>query len=64
MAGLLSGLDKLGLGKLEGMDLFEEQSTNESLTLTEQDSKPQFNEEEVLFFWKILISYHLLNLLI
>lgn len=49
MAGLLSGLDKLGLGKLEGMDLFEEQSTNESLTPTEQDSKPQFNEEEVLF---------------
>jgi len=49
MAGLLSGLDKLGLGKLEGMDLFEEQSTNESLIPTEQNSKPQFNEEEVLF---------------
>lgn len=49
MAGLLSGLDKLGLGKLEGMDLFEEQSPTESLIPTEQNSKPQFNEEDVLF---------------
>lgn len=48
MAGLLSGLDKLGLGKLEGMDLFEEQSANES-QMPKEDAKPQFHEEEVLF---------------
>lgn len=48
MAGLLSGLDKLGLGKLEGMDLFEEQTENAKQD-EEKEKKPQFNEEEVLF---------------
>lgn len=48
MAGLLSGLDKLGLGKLEGMDLFEEHT--ETVKQPEvKEKKPQFNEEEVLF---------------
>ncbi len=48
MAGLLAGLDKLGLGKLEGMDLFEEQ-TETVVKPEEKAAKPQFNEEEVLF---------------
>jgi len=49
MAGLLSGLDKLGLGKLEGMDLFEEQTEQVTATPEKKPVKPQFNEEEVLF---------------
>lgn len=46
MAGLLSGLDKLGLGKLEGMDLYEEQT---EAAKPAEEEKPKFNEAEVLF---------------
>lgn len=47
MAGLLSGLDKLGLGNLEGLDLFEEAS--EADKPKEKEQKPEITEDEVLF---------------
>ena len=47
MAGLLSGLDKLGLGNLEGLDLFEDpEAANKE---KEKEKKPEITEEEVLF---------------
>lgn len=46
MAGLLSGLGKLGLGNLEGMDLFESQ---EEKTKAQEEKVPEFKEEDALF---------------
>lgn len=46
--GLFSGLDKFGLGKLEKMDVFEEEKKNTS-DEKKGESKPKVTEEELLF---------------
>lgn len=47
MAGLLSGLEKLGLGNLQGMNLYEQ--PEEKKEENKEPAKPEIKEEEVLF---------------
>lgn len=47
MGGLLSGLDKLGLGKLEGMDLFEDSKASEQKAVKKEP--PKVKEMDFLF---------------
>lgn len=50
MAGLLSGLDKLGLANLEKMDLYEETASAEKAGSKQVEiQKPEINEEDLLF---------------
>lgn len=46
MAGLLSGLEKLGLKNLEGMDLYE---TVEDKKESKENKAPEIKEEDFLF---------------
>ena len=47
--GLFSGLEKFGLGKLEKMDVFEEEKKRDAVEHPKQDQKPQIQEEDLLF---------------
>ena len=49
MAGLLSGLGKMGLGNLESMDLFDNQEEKESEGKEKEEKVPEVKEEEFLF---------------
>ena len=47
--GLLSGLSDLGLGKLEGAEIFEEEKKPEPKKVEEPKEEAPFNENDVLF---------------
>ena len=47
--GLFSGLEKFGLGKLEKMDVFEEEKKRDAVEHPKKDQKPQIQEEDLLF---------------
>ena len=48
--GLFSGLDKLGLGKLEKLDVYEEDAKKQAGTGAKEESKKQqITEEDILF---------------
>lgn len=49
MAGLLSGLEKLGLKNLESMDLYEEEKKKEEQEEAGKQKVPVFNETDFLF---------------
>lgn len=49
MAGLLSGLAKLGLKNLEDMDLFEAQEENDAVEENKEAQAPEVKEEDFLF---------------
>ncbi len=47
--GLLSGLSNMGLGKLEGADIFEEEKKPEAKPVEQVKEPEPFNENDVLF---------------
>ncbi len=47
--GLLDGLSSMGLGKLEGADIFEEEKKPEAKKVEETKQEAPFDENEVLF---------------
>lgn len=49
MAGLLSGLEQLGLGDLEDLSVYEEAKAEEAKPEEEKNVKPTIREEEFLF---------------
>lgn len=49
MAGLLAGLEKLGLGSLESMDLYDEADKEEASDAVQQSSAPVVQETDFLF---------------
>lgn len=49
MAGLLSGLEKLGLKDLENMDVFEEEKKKEAIEQANKQKVPEVHEADFLF---------------
>ena len=56
MGGLFSGLSKLGLSKIEGMDIFDKEEKSERAVEKEPEEVHVLVENEMIYDKKILIT--------